>query len=227
MLNELEKLSKEWYAQNYNLINVTAQSRSFFSSYMHKKMEVDIPSNANWKILEVGGNRGEHLKYVKKPFGKYILSDVIEPKLLDKSFLKDKKIICRIEYIHKLSFRSNSFNRVIVTCLFHHLIDPYVAAKEILRVTKSHGIITILLPCDPGILYRTLRYFTSVRNAKNVGLHRDLELIHAIEHRNHYLSLLKILNFVFAKHQIRIKMYPVRIPFYNLNAFAVIHIKKT
>ena len=101
-----------------------------------------------------------------------------------------------------------------------------MAATELLRVTKPGGVITILLPCDPGLLYRFLRRITSVRKATKINLNQKLKLVHAIENKNHFLSLVEILKYVFAEQHIDLSFYPNRFRSYDLNAFAIMEITK-
>lgn len=222
----------EWYKDNYNRINATAIPNSLSNRILHKLIEKPFKSNANFQILEVGANAGEHLPYVTSDYAKYTMTD-IRP-LAENSTLEElsKKsptegvIDFQVADVQKLPFEDGTFDRSISTCLFHHLNQPMEAFREIKRVTKTGGMISILIPNDPGVLYRSLRGMTTLRAAKKYGLHREVQLVHAIEHRNHFLQLKTLLENEFKKDKISISNFPFKFKSYNLNALTVFHIHK-
>ena len=221
----------EWYKNRYSQINVTAVPDSLPNRILHKFIEKPFKSNDNLRILEVGSNKGEHLPFVVKNFSNYLMTDIrplIDPSLLDKiRGQSNGGIDFQVADVQNLPFEDRFFDRVISTCLFHHLDDPLGAFREVRRVTKVGGMISILIPNDPGILYRLLRRFTTLRNAKKMGLRHEAELVHAIEHRNHYLQLRTMLEHVYRNDKIVTTYFPLRIRNYNLNAITVLQIKKS
>jgi SAM-dependent methyltransferase len=132
----------------------------------------------------------------------------------------------QIADVESLPFADKSFDRVISTCLFHHLENPIKGFEQLRRVTKDGGKVSILIPNDPGIVYRSLRRVTTLRNAKKLGLYIEAELIHAIEHRNHYLQLKTLLESQFKNDKIFVTSFPFKFSSYNLNAITVFHIHK-
>lgn len=221
-----------WYKDNYNRINATAVPNSLSNRILHKLIEKPFKSNANLQILEVGANRGEHLPYVNSDYSSYVMTD-IRPLPDDLALDKVGKnspgtgvIDFQVADVQKLPFENGSFDRSISTCLFHHLDQPMDAFGEIKRVTKTGGMISILIPNDPGILYRSLRGITTLRSAKKEGIYEDAQLIHAIEHRNHYLQLRTLLESQFKKDKISVSSFPFKFRSYNFNALTVFHINK-
>jgi SAM-dependent methyltransferase len=132
----------------------------------------------------------------------------------------------QIADVESLPFADKSFDRVISTCLFHHLDNPIKGFEQLRRVTKDGGKVSILIPNDPGIVYRSLRRATTLQNAKKLGLYTEAEFIHAIEHRNHYLQLKTLLESQFKKDKIFSSSFPFKFSSYNLNALTVFHIHK-
>jgi ubiquinone/menaquinone biosynthesis C-methylase UbiE len=63
--------------------------------------------------------------------------------------------------VEELPFKSESFDRVISTCLFHHLGNPLKGFEELRSVTRKGQTISILIPNDPGMMYRFLTGVTS------------------------------------------------------------------
>jgi SAM-dependent methyltransferase len=222
---DIDSIDK-WYKEYYNLVNATAVQGSLPNKIMHKLLESRFKSNINLKILEVGSNNGEHLRYVSPDFDYYIMTDLHLPsfKVIDLNMTKNIKF--QIANVEKLPYSKNTFDRSIATCVFHHLDYPLDAFRELRRVTKTGGVISILLPNDPGITYRLLRRFTTLRTAKKYKKYYEAQLIHALEHKNHYLQLKTLLRYVFRKDQIETTSFPFRIENYNLNAITVFHITK-
>ena len=188
-------------------------------------IEKSKKSNLNFKILEVGANRGEHLQYVANDYSSYIMTDI---RKVDISHLElDPRISFQIANVQSLPFSDNTFDRVIATCLFHHIDDPMAGFLEIRRVAKQGGEITILLPNDPGLTYRFLRAATTLRNARKLGIYNEAQLVHALEHRNHFLHLKTLLMDAYKADKVSLVSFPFFIKGYNLNAVTVINIVKS
>jgi len=68
-----------------------------------------------------------------------------------------------------LPFLDNSFGRVIATCLLLHLQEPELALLEWRRVTENNGLITILIPTEPGLLLRLSRALLTSPKARRLG----------------------------------------------------------
>lgn len=223
-MSVLNKVVSDWYRDYYNQICVTARD-SIFSRYVHRTMERKNKSNKGLKILEVGGHSGEHLIYVENSYSSYLLTDLQKISAKLKKEMEIGGVKFAIADAQNLNLKSATFDRVISTCLFHHLSDPYKAAIELRRVTKVGGTITILIPTDPGFCYRGLQYLTSGIRAKRANIYSQMNLVHAIEHRNHFLGLKNLLEKAFQGCELKLSYYPFRIPSYNANAFTVLTVK--
>ena len=237
----------EWYEHHYSSISATAKQNSFANELMHKLIEIPFKTNRGKDILEVGANIGEHLDFVKSDFKSYTLTDfrknAITAEQLTK--IKNRLIEKNIEHspttpieeggvkvrflsadVEKLPFEPESFDRVISTCLFHHLINPLKGFEELRRVARGGQTISILIPNDPGMLYRFSRAVTSLRNARKKGLLGEARYVHAMAHRNNFLHLTVLLRHVFSEDKIVQRNYPFIFKSYDLNIFTVFHITK-
>lgn len=231
MGKKLEELSTRYYKQFFDQ---TANSgfNGWLFSYTHKKLEL-IPRFKNGqkskyqKILEVGAGSGQHLKYVEKNYTKYVMTD-INPSLIFKNNSKSKEI--NIEYkvadVQSLPFKQNSFDRVIATCLMHHLSDFEKALLEIKRVVKYEGLVSIYLSCDPGIMNRLLRKLLIIPKARKLGFN-DYDLFIAREHRNHFQSIKTLIEHIFKGQAIQVRYYPFVIKSWSLNTFCIFQIQMT
>jgi ubiquinone/menaquinone biosynthesis C-methylase UbiE len=174
--------------------------------------------------LELGGGNGEHLNYILHGFDSYTLIDLREAVLEDRH-KKDPRIISIVANAEHLPVDEHSIDRVIVTCLLHHVDHPEKVLQEINRVLKDDGTATIFLSCDPGLLVRFLRKLTTERTAKRLGF-RGYGLMIARDHRNHVGSLLLLIRHAFRHKQIQENWMPFRLPSWNLNGYLVVTITK-
>ncbi|HTY72689.1 MAG TPA: class I SAM-dependent methyltransferase [Actinomycetes bacterium] len=211
---------REWYDQHYSLISASADG-SFFSRYMHRTMErrYGIASSFD-RVLEVGGNRAEHLPFVRHGYREYVVSDLFPP-ILDGAAAADPRVSAVSCDVARLPFRDTAFDRLIATCLLHHVDSPMRAAQEMRRVTRVGGVMTILVPTDPGLAYRFGKAVTSGRAARRAGLAERHRLVAALDHPNHFGSIKEQLRHVFRNDALTIDWWPWRMPSMSLEAFAV------
>ena len=217
---EPNDILRDWYAEHYSDVTATANG-SVFHVYMHRAMERRHgPKRTFPHVLEVGGSRGEHIPFVRHQFTDYLLTDLRFPELLE-SLSTDNRIQAQACDVSAIPRGDGVFDRVIATCLLHHVDSPLVALREMRRVVKPGGLITILLPTDPGLAYRIGKAATSGRAARRAGIGDRYKLIGAIDHRNHFRSIREQLRYVFRHDAVEVDWYPFRIASMSLNAFAV------
>ena len=89
----------------------------------------------------------------------------------------------------------NTFDRTIATHVLEHIPNPHLAIKEWTRITKAGGVLSILIPTDPGLLWRLSRRLGPRRNAIKQGIAYDY--IMAREHVNSCTNLLALLRHYF------------------------------
>jgi phosphatidylethanolamine/phosphatidyl-N-methylethanolamine N-methyltransferase len=201
-------------------------------SYMvrlnHKSLEKSIPINTKYKkILELGARNGQHFKYVQHEFEEYIESD-IRPQSSEKIHkARDKRIVFRIVDAQNLKeFENNGVDRIIATCVLIHLGDPIKALLEFKRVVKKdNGLISLYIPCEPGLILRISRFLTTVQKGRKHGL--DHLHFHYKEHKFHYLFLKSAIEDVFKENEIIWRKYPFYFGSWNLNLWNICTIKFT
>jgi phosphatidylethanolamine/phosphatidyl-N-methylethanolamine N-methyltransferase len=214
-----------WYSQYYNLINVRGSgvgAKTFRK--IHEYMERPYKNHFYSQILEIGGGTGEHLEFIRHGFDKYWVTDIRQPNLPAEWSLNEK-IIPLIANAENLPFPDASFDRIIATCLLHHVDYPERVLEEIKRLIRPGGVATIYLTCDPGLALRFIRRITMQQKANKLGFH-GFKLLMAREHRNHVGGLLEMIKFVFRDASLKIKYLPLGIPSWNLNGSIVVHISK-
>jgi SAM-dependent methyltransferase len=212
-----------FYADDYSRIAVTAKE-SRASGYLHRSIERRLGSETRFAhVLELGGNRGEHVPFVRHSFDEYHLTDLRMPRP-PKAITDDARVRVSEVDAGNTGFDDGSFQRVIATCLLHHVDDPMAVAQEMRRVTTPGGVVSILLPTDPGLAYRAARWLTSGRLARREGIAERSRLLHALDHRNHFRSIAIQLSEVFRDDEVHVSWLPTQLRSVELNLLTVWHI---
>jgi len=131
------------------------------------------------------------------------------------------KVEVSVQDATKLNFSNDEFDRVIAAHILEHLPNPHLVLREWARVLKPGGILSILLPCDPGIAWRLGQSLRSKSNFSSVGLNYDY--INAREHINSIGNLRVLIDFYFPENK-KVQWEPLKIPYYDLNLFYIVHI---
>ncbi|MFM8956996.1 MAG: class I SAM-dependent methyltransferase [Actinomycetota bacterium] len=211
-------ITKHFYDALYASTNAEG-SLGWFHRLTHRVMEKDIAETVATRVLELGVNRGEHISFVTQRCSHYVATDFRLTALNESRHQAAlTQAVCSAE---RLPFPDESFDRVIVTCLLHHLERPLDAIRETRRVLKQGGTFSLLLPCDPGIVYRLAWRLTSQRRLKKLGV-VDPKLYHSLEHTGNFVSLYSMVMHVFAEDHTNERWWPLPVRSWNLNLFSVL-----
>jgi ubiquinone/menaquinone biosynthesis C-methylase UbiE len=210
------------FSSVYDACNYSSGVQAAIRRASHQLVEEGLLKNQYCpEILEVGAGTGEHLTYVRHPFDHYTVTDLDEKALIvAKNKVSEKilpKCIFDIQNACQLDYPDNSFDRLIATHVLEHLPEPHLVLKEWKRVVKPEGIISILIPTDPGVAWRLGRTLGPRRQAKKRGIAYDY--IMAREHVNSCTNLVALLRHYFPTH--RERWWPTRIPSVDINLFFV------
>jgi phosphatidylethanolamine/phosphatidyl-N-methylethanolamine N-methyltransferase len=219
------ELIDAWFEDHYSTLSATANG-SLFHRYMHEQLEHRFPPSVSYtRVLELGANRGEHVPFVRHHFEEYVVSDLRLPDVPDE-LRADPRIRLAAHDAHRVEEPSASVDRLIATCLLHHVEDPLAVMTEMRRLVRPGGRISVLIPGDPGLAYRLGKHLTTGRNARKHGVDDRRRLVDAIDHRNHFASIRTQAEYVFRDDLLRFDWRPFRIPSWNLNAFAVLDVRR-
>jgi ubiquinone/menaquinone biosynthesis C-methylase UbiE len=215
------------YIQSYDQNNAEKTLAGSFLQKSHALLEQTLPKIEGLKtILEVGAGSGHHFPYVNKNFTKYITTDGSAEMLAIASEKYAKEISSGLMVLEKqdatkLDYADSSVDRLIATHVLEHLPNPVDVLKEWNRVVRPGGVISIVLPCDPGLLWRVGRHLGPRRNAQKLGMAYDY--LQAAEHINSIYNLK-----VFIQHHFEFlteSWYPAKLPLPDLNLFYICHIR--
>ena len=187
---------------------------------------LERPFGAEWhfpQVLEVGAGGGQHWQALRHGYDRYLMTDLSESRVevLARRFREQEAVICERQDASALTLENDSIDRLITAHVLEHLIQPETALAEWERVLKPGGLMSILLPCDPGLLWRLGRSFGPRRRAQAKGVPYDYLM--AREHVNSVFNLRAILKHHFP--DFTESWYPARLPSADLNLFYCCHIR--
>ena len=212
------------FADVYDESNYASPLQSAVMRASHRLTEKNFKDHDHFaKVLEIGAGTGEHLGFVRHTFDQYILSD-LDAKTLEvsKRKLNDKlsdKLKFETQCGEGLSYADNSFDRLIATHVLEHIYQPHLALKEWARVVKNGGVLSILIPTDPGMAWRLGRHLGPRKNAIAQGI--DYDYVMAREHVNSCNNLIALLRHYFPNRTE--SWWPIPVPSIDLNLFFVCH----
>jgi phosphatidylethanolamine/phosphatidyl-N-methylethanolamine N-methyltransferase len=214
------------FIKHYDTLNYKGLG-GYFMEKSHEIAEREFGSDRFFnKVLEVGAGSGHHLKHIKHGFAEYIISDTKENLLIkaieqitSRGANQNTKYL--VEDCAELSFEDNLFDRLIATHVLEHMYSPHLVLKEWYRVVKKGGIMTIVLPTDPGVIWRVVRQFSRKR-AQRLGFAYDYLM--AREHVNPINNLISLIHYYFKER--KELWYPFRVPSIDINFYYCCHIYK-
>ena len=182
------------------------------------------------KILEIGAGSSPHYAYISHAFGKYVFLEKSKFAInyLKKKFKKNKKIDYKSYNGKKIPFKKNFFDRIILSHVLEHIPEPEVFLKDTMKKLKKNGILSISLPCDPGVLWRVGRFFLKILSVKKILNISNVEYDYLIasEHINSIFNLKSIIKYKYSKNIINESYLPTRIKSTDLNLFYNITLRK-
>ncbi|MDR1398163.1 MAG: class I SAM-dependent methyltransferase [Desulfarculales bacterium] len=204
--------------------------RSWAMQAGHKFAEKNISSQKHYsRVLEIGAGSGRHLPFIKHSFDQYILSDVntclLQEAKAKNSNIHKGKLRYEIQDAKNLGYDDSYFDRLIAVHVLEHIYEPHLAIQEWLRVIKNGGMLSVLIPTDPGLAWRMGRRLGPRKNALNKGIAYDY--IMAREHVNSVINLIAFLRHYISSPQKYEYWWPCPIASIDMNLFfscnAVIH----
>lgn len=122
-----------------------------------------LPDKAPFKTLEIGAGIGGHLAYEQLDNQQYYCVELREnmAKEIQRKFPSVTTLIGDCQ--KPLPFEQGYFDRIFAIHVFEHLTDLPAAIKEVHRLLRPEGILSIVIPCDPGFLYGLARKISAER----------------------------------------------------------------
>jgi ubiquinone/menaquinone biosynthesis C-methylase UbiE len=212
------------FSEVYDDANYSSPLQSAMMRASHRLVEKPFSADTVFaRILEIGAGTGEHLPYVRHRFDEYTLTD-IDPRALEAARRKLGDLpACKLRFESQpggeLGYASGTFDRVIATHVLEHIYQPHLALKEWQRVLRPGGVLSVLVPTDPGLAWRLGKHLGPRRNAIRKGIAYDYVM--AREHVNACNGLVAILRHYFPEG--REQWWPLVVPSMDLNLFVAFH----
>lgn len=198
---EMHILWAEAYDEN-NYVKPSLSTRVLLNT--HALLERDFsPDKSFANVLEVGAGSGVHFGFVRHKFDRYVMCDASQ-KILDsievpKEF--EQKVETSVVDATALPYEDDSFDRLIATHVLEHIPSPHKVLLEWARVVKPGGVLSLIIPCDPGLLWRLGRKLGPRRAGERAGLPYDYYM--ATEHINSVQNLTTIIESLFPVRKTR------------------------
>jgi ubiquinone/menaquinone biosynthesis C-methylase UbiE len=220
----LDEYRQKWNSL-YERSNYDRGLAAYFMRRSHDWCERRFDAASHFgRVLEIGAGSGAHLRAVRHRWDEYWLTDS-NPALLAQIAPgiapPGGKVIVRREDATRLSFPDRCFDRLIATHVLEHLPEPHRVLREWARVVRPGGIISVVLPCDPGLAWRWGRHLGPRRTFIRAGIDYDYWM--AREHINPIGNLVRFLRHYF--DEIDECWRPCLLPSIDLNLFYVAHVR--
>lgn len=220
---DFDDYQARWSSQYQNL-NYGKGLSGWVLSQSHQLLEKDFgPDDHFPTVVEVGAGSGQHLSAVRHRFERYHITDRSD-QFLQQIDLPDHlrdKVILNKEDATALSFADASVDRLVACHVLEHLPEPHQVLREWVRVLRPGGVLSIVLPCDPGLLWRLGRHLGPRKNAEAAGIPYDYWM--SREHINSITNLSALLNYYF--DQPKANWWPTRLPSVDLNLIYAVNIQ--
>lgn len=223
-------VNEEYYLNDYSSIQ-----RSGLQGWGNSLTDVQVEKlvgNIDGKtVLEIGASAGEHFAKLRKKQtnGRYVALD-LHPGITNPELMNKLITDFGVEFVEgdaeKLTFKDDTFDVSSSLCVLAHVNNPEAVFSELWRVTKPGGKIVVAMPCDPGMINRLVKTVITYPGMRKAGI-TDPKLVYAREHKNGIGNLLAFAKDCFSQDQLKIKYFPFRLPSWNLNLLAIIHVRKS
>lgn len=216
------------FADNYAELNYDKSLAGRMLRGSHKIIERKFSGGQHFsRVAEVGAGTGQHLQFVRHQFDEYLMTDFSIDMLRQVDFSDSSghahKVKVSREDATSLSFPDQSIDRLIATHVLEHLPEPHLVLREWNRVVRPGGWISVVLPCDPGVLWRLGRTMGPRRRATRMGIAYDYVM--AREHINSITNLVALVRHYF--EDVEEIWSPMGLPVSDLNLFYACHIRRT
>lgn len=214
--------AKNYYEFGHEKMMFTGLTGKLFS-FSNRMIEKKFKPNQHFQsILELGATGIYHLPHVRCSYDEYHLTD-INPILQTSTVLNNPQVITRLLDATNVSQEnSNSYERIIATCLVLHLGNLESVFSEWRRLVKPNGFISIYVHCEPGLLLRFLRSVIQVpksrRQKEKIGSY--LDLVYS-EHVSHYLHVKHVIRKAFKNDKVDQRFFPFSFLSWNFNFWKI------
>jgi SAM-dependent methyltransferase len=193
---------------------VLPQRYGLIERFNHTYPLRSLPGTGRSRTLEVGAGIGGHLAFEPLDRQEYHCIELRPAMAAEiKSRYPDVFTVTG-DCQGRIPYQDAFFDRVVVIHVLEHLPDLPRAVDEIARVLKPRGVLSAVLPCDPGLVYEIARRVSAERIfRKRYGL--PYRWFVRREHINSPAEIRSVVGNYFRLTDIT--YFPLRVPVANLN----------
>lgn len=166
------------------------------------------------RTIEIGAGLGEQLAYEDLARQEYTCVE-LRPDMaagLRERFPSVTTIVGDCQ--ERLPFADGFFDRAIAVHVLEHLPDLPSALDELRRLLRAGGKLSVVIPCDPGLVYGIGRRFTAQREFER-RYNVPYEIFVSREHLNSPAEIIELLRDRF--RIVHRRFFPLRLPVVDLN----------
>lgn len=135
--------------------------------FNHRYPLAHLPDLERWRTLELGAGIGGHLEFEPLDRQEYHCIE-LRPAMADEIRRKYPSAKVTVgDCQQRLPYDDDYFDRIVTIHVLEHLANLPATVAEVFRVLKPNGIFSVVLPCDPGILYEFARKISAERLFKS------------------------------------------------------------
>ena len=218
------KLKKFNNLNNLYSENLYKGLKGFFMKMSHNNLEKFKSKKQISKILEIGAGSMPHYNFIKHKYDEYHILEISRESL---KYIKKKNIIFKVYNGSQIPYENNTFDRIIICHCLEHIVHPEIFIDEMMSKLKKNGVLSISLPCDPGLAWRISSFLLGRKITSNKYKinSKTINYLNAIEHVNSIFNLISIIKYKF-NHSIKESYLPFYVKNADLNLFYNIHIYK-
>ena len=216
-------LYEHGFAEQYDSAN-TRGLTGWVMRAGHRLLEESFgPQQKFDRVIEVGVGTGAHFEFVRHAYDEYLMTDSNQAMLdvAQSRYPASTNVRHQLQNAAQLDLPDHSFDRLIASHVLEHLTNPHIVLREWCRVLKTGGMLSLILPCDPGLLWRFGRTLGPRRQATRRGFAYDYVM--ARDHVNSITNLLALVRYYWDDR--REVWWPSRVPFSDANLIYVANVR--
>ncbi len=121
------------------------------------------PARSPSRTLEIGAGRGEHLRHEDLTGQEYHCVELKEGLAQEIRSSFPQVAVKVADCQANLPYPDAHFDRVVAIHVLEHLPNLPAALDQVQRVLRDDGTFVVVIPCDPGALYRVARWISAER----------------------------------------------------------------
>lgn len=121
------------------------------------------PARSPSRTLEIGAGRGEHLAHEDLAGQDYHCVELKEGLAQEITSRFPQVAVKVADCQANLPYPDGHFDRVVAIHVLEHLPNLPAALDQVRRVLRDDGRFVVVIPCDPGALYRVARWISAER----------------------------------------------------------------